>query len=145
MENDKPLYTILALAGVLPFVACALLPLFGVTSVEPFGPLDQLANSYGLAIVCFLAGIHWSTYLLRQDQLPFNLMIGSNVVFLATWFMFVLADTAWSLLTQFAALIVLLLIDWRLKNTAIISASYFRTRSIATAIASVALVLIALT
>ena len=145
MENDKPMYTILALAGVLPFVACALLPLFGVTSVEPFGRLDQIANSYGLAIVCFLAGIHWSTHLLRKDQLPFNLMISSNVVFLATWFMFILADTAWSLLTQVAALIVLLLIDWRLKNTAIISASYFRTRSIATAIASVALVLIALT
>ena len=145
MNNDKPLYTSLALAGVLPFVACALLPLFGVISVEPFGRLDQLANSYGLAIVCFLAGIHWSTYLLRQDQLPFNLMIGSNVVFLATWFMFILADTAWSLLTQCAALIVLLLIDWRLKNAAIINASYLQTRFLATTIASTALVLIVLT
>jgi len=145
MNNDKPLYTSLALAGVLPFVACALLPLFGVISVEPFGRLDQLANSYVLAIVCFLAVIHWSIYLLRQDQLPFNLMIGSNVVFLATWFMFILADTAWSLLTQCAALIVLLLIDWRLKNAAIINASYLQTRFIATTIASMALVLIALT
>jgi hypothetical protein len=71
-------------------------------------------------------------------------MISSNVVFLATWFMFILADTAWSLLTQVAALIVLLLIDWRLKNVAIISAPYFQTRFIATTIASVALVLIAL-
>jgi hypothetical protein len=48
------------------------------------------------------------------------------------------------LLTQVAALIVLLLIDWRLKNVAIISAPYFQTRFIATTIASVALVLIAL-
>ena len=145
MKNDQKLYSTLALSGVLPFVACALLPLFGISSISPFGQLDQLANSYGLAIVCFLAGIHWATFLMRQDQLPLNLMISSNVVFLGVWFMFILTDTAWSLLAQVAALVVLLLIDRRLKNDAIISESYFQTRSIATTIASAALVLIALT
>lgn len=145
ISKDRNLYTSLALAGVLPFVACAVLPLFDMASIEPFGQLDQLANSYGLAIVCFLAGIHWATFLMRENQLPLNLMISSNVVFLGVWFMFVLTETAWSLLAQVVALVVLLLIDQRLKNDAIISESYFQTRVIATTIASAALVVIALT
>ena len=135
----------LAFAGVLPFVACALLPFAGVTVVAPFGSLDQVANSYGLAIVCFLAGIHWATQVLRAGATPFNLMVVSNVVFLATWFMFILASTQWSLVTQVAALVTLLLIDMRLEKTSVITSNYLRTRIIATVLASAALLLIVFT
>ena len=143
--KSKNLYTTLAFAGVLPFVACALLPLAGVTSVAPFGSLDQLANSYGLAIVCFLAGIHWATQVLREGETPFNLMVVSNVVFLATWFMFILASTRWSLATQVVALVTLLLIDRRLEKVSVITSDYLRTRTIATVVASAALLMIAFT
>ncbi|MDH3441186.1 MAG: DUF3429 domain-containing protein [Gammaproteobacteria bacterium] len=144
MINDRVLYSTLAFAGVLPFLACALLPLAGVSQVEPFGRLDQVANSYGLAIVCFLAGIHWATSLLSPDRTPFNLFIVSNVVFLVTWFAFVLAETKWSLITECAALIVLLLIDRKLANSEVISRSYLQARIVATVLASAALILIAL-
>ena len=144
MNKDRALYSSLAFAGTLPFLVCALLPLAGVSNLEPFGRLDLLANSYGLAIVSFLAGIHWSMALMRPRQTPFNLLISSNIVLLVTWFAFVLAETSLSLMTQIAALVVLLLIDRRLANNAVISGSYFQARLVATVLASVALVLIAL-
>jgi hypothetical protein len=140
--DTKLLYSTLTYAGVTPFLACALLPLIGISSLPPFGPLDQLVNSYGLAIVCFLAGIHWANYLNNQDVLPFNLMISSNVVFLVAWFAYVLGELSWSLVIQIVALFILLLIDWRLKSAAVITAHYFRARFIATALASAALALV---
>ena len=121
MDNDRTLYTSLAFVGALPFVACALLPLAGISSFEPIGRLDALVNSYGLAIICFLAGIHWATALMRPRQTPFNLLVGSNIVVLITWFAFVLADTNGSLLTQLIALAVLLLIDRWLATMKVIS------------------------
>ena len=144
MNKDRALYSSLAFAGTLPFLVCALLPLAGVSNLEPFGRLDLLANSYGLAIVSFLAGIHWAMALMHSRQTPFNLLVSSNLVLLVTWFAFVLAETSLSLMTQIAALVVLLLIDRRLANNAVISGSYFQARLVATVLASVALVLIAL-
>ena len=144
MTNDRTLYTSLAFAGALPFVACALLPLAGFSAFEPVGQLDELINSYGLAIVCFLAGIHWATALMRPRRTPFNLLVVSNIVLLVTWFAFVLAATKWSLVTQFIALVVLLLIDRRLVQSEVISHSYFQARLVATCLASAALILIVL-
>ena len=140
--NDKLLYSTLTYAGVTPFLACALLPLIGIASIPPFGPLDQLVNSYGLAIVCFLAGIHWANYLHSKDDLPFNLMISSNAVFLLTWFGFVLGNLSVSLVIQIAALAILRYIDWRLKSESVITAHYFRARCGATALAAASLVLV---
>ena len=145
MASDKFLYSLLALAGTVPFLACALLPLVGISQMEPVGRLDQVANSYGLAIVCFLTGIHWAVALLEPQRTPFNLLIGSNVVFLTTWFIFVLADLPWSLITQSVSLVVLLLIDWRLFRSGVIDRPYFQFRFVATAIGSMALGLTALT
>ena len=145
MTSDKSLYSVLALAGTLPFLACALLPLVGISQLEPVGRLDQVANSYGLAIVCFLTGIHWAIALLEPQRTPFDLLIGSNVVFLTTWFVFVLADLPWSLITQSMSLVVLLLIDWQLLRSAVIDRTYFQFRFVATAIGSMALGLITLT
>ncbi len=142
--QDKSLFTSLSVAGALPFLACALLPLFGVVSIRPFGPLDHLATSYGLAIICFLAGIHWATYLYRQEPLPFNLMVGSNILFLVSWFTFAAGSLVWSLVIQIVVLLTLLLIDWHLQKAAVISAAYFKARFLATAVAAIALTLIAL-
>jgi hypothetical protein len=61
------------------------------------------------------------------------------VVFLFVWFAFVIAELAWVLGTQLVAFIVLLLIDHRLLQTDVISADYFRVRSIATALAVISL------
>ena len=54
MRNDK-LYSALALAGTLPFIASALLLLLGTNRLPVLGLVDAVVASYGLAIVCFLA------------------------------------------------------------------------------------------
>lgn len=142
--NDRILYSSLAYAGVTPFVACALLPMAGIVAIPPFGPLDQLVNSYGLAIVCFLSGIHWANYLANKDELPFNLMVSSNVIFLLAWFGFVVGELSTSLAIQIVSLAVLLFIDWRLKTVEVITTHYFRVRLTATSLAIASLVVILL-
>ena len=142
--DTRHLYSLLAYAGVTPFVACALLPLVGIVSIPPFGPLDQLVNSYGLAIVCFLSGIHWAHYLANKDDLPFNLMISSNGVFLLAWFGFVVGGLSASIVVQIASFAILLAIDWRLTAVEAITAHYFRLRFTATSLAIASLFVILL-
>lgn len=140
--QERTLYSALALAGAAPFLACAILPLLGISAIEPFGPLLYVASSYGLGILTFIAGIHWGTDLYKQSPLPFSLFASSNVVFLAVWFTFVLADISVILITQVVAFLFLLLIDYRLFRAGTISGHYFRTRSIATSVASVSLLVL---
>ena len=142
--NTKPVYSALAFAGLLPFLACAVLMAAGVAVVSPLGSIADIANSYSLAIICFLAGIHWSIYLANQDDPPFNLLLSSNIVFLFAWGMYVLAGTSISLLAQAAALVTLLLIDRSLANAGVFSPHYFRTRTVVTAVAAASLLVVAL-
>ena len=142
--TDSRLYSVLAMAGVTPFVACALLPLVGVDSLGPFGPLDRLAAVYGLAIVSFLAGIHWATQIYAPLDSPFNLLLASNVVFLFTWFAFVLGDVDVALVAQAIALTVLLGVDRWLHGTGLISRHYLNVRSMATGLAVISLLVIVL-
>ena len=48
--NDKRIYSILAMAGVTPFVACAILPLIGIDSIELLGPLPEVAAGYDVGV-----------------------------------------------------------------------------------------------
>ena len=118
--------------------------LVGIVAIPPFGPLDQLVNSYGLAIVCFLSGIHWANYLANKDELPFNLMVSSNAIFLLAWFGYVVGELSTSLAIQIASLAVLLLIDWRLKADAVLTAHYFRVRFTASSLAIASLIVVLL-
>lgn len=140
--HDGKTYTALALAGTLPFIACAMLPLFGVASVQYLGALDRIAASYGLAIVCFLAGAHWGTYLCGRSADSLNLFVISNVIFLAAWFAYIGGSVRWAIGIQVLAFLTLLFIDLRLKQSAVISAAYLRVRSVATLITVVSLLII---
>lgn len=137
--EDERLYTILALAGASPFVACALLPLAGVDAVEPLGNLHELAARYGLAIICFLTGIHWATFLYKREKSPANLFVVSNAIFLVVWLAYELVALPFALATQFVAFAMLLAIDFRILTARAITPHYFRTRAIATALASVSI------
>jgi len=141
MQNTK-LYTALALAGTIPFVAGALLPLLGRDSLPYLGPLDQLVASYGLAIVCFLAGAHWGTYLSGRSTGSLNLFVISNAIFLAVWFAYVGTSVNMAIAIQIAAFLTLLFIDLRLSTSGVISATYFRVRKVATLIAIVSLLIV---
>jgi hypothetical protein len=140
--QETKTYTALALAGTTPFIACALLPLLGYDSIRYLGSLDKVVASYGLAIVCFLAGAHWGTYLSGRSADSLNLFITSNVIFLAVWFSYVGADTKWAIGTQVLAFVTLLFIDLRLKRSDVISDAYFRVRSVATLIATISLLIV---
>ncbi len=136
------LYAALAFAGATPFLACALLPFGGINEVPPLGALDYIAGSYGLAIICFLAGTHWAMFLLRPSESPFNLFVSSNVVFLAAWFAFVLASLQLALAIQIAAFLVLLFIEGKMLQSGLLTRHYLRIRSIATGVAVVSLAII---
>ncbi|NIV18888.1 MAG: DUF3429 family protein [Woeseiaceae bacterium] len=140
--EDRPIYSALMLAGVTPFLASALLPLTGVEDFGPLGRPDRLASAYGLAIICFLTGIHWATQLYARESAPFNLFIGSNIVFLAVWIAYVATSLQWALATQLLAFPLLLAIDYRLCRKDLISRQYLRLRFIATALACFSLLFI---
>jgi hypothetical protein len=142
MIQDSKTFTALALAGTIPFIACALLPLLGYDSLIRLGPLDEVAASYGLAIVCFLAGAHWGIFLSGRSADSLNLFIISNIIFLAAWFAYVGAGVKWAIGTQILVFATLLFIDLRLKQNLVISSVYFRVRGVATLIAVISLLVI---
>jgi hypothetical protein len=142
--NNSRVYSSLTMAGVTPFLACALLPLMSVNSLEFVGPLDRLAALYGLAIVSFLTGIHWATQIYELQESRFNLLFASNFVFLATWFAFVLGNLTVALGAQVLALLVLLGIDRWLHSSGLISRHYLNVRTVATSLAVISLLIIIL-
>ncbi len=137
--EQRTLYSALMLMGAVPFVAGALLPLAGVEELGRLGGLHQLVGSYGMAILCFLTGVHWATQLYASTAVPFNLFIGSNVVFLVVWITYVAASLQWALATQLLSFLLLLAIDVRLLRSGLISGDYLRMRFIATALACLSL------
>ncbi len=137
--RERQLYSILTLTGALPFVFAALAPYLGIANVGPLGSPVDIALSYALAIICFLAGAQWATYLYRGDAVPMNLFGWSNAVVLACWFAFLSGNVVASVTVSIAAFIVLLVIDRRLLALSIIDAHYFRMRLTATVIACLSL------
>ena len=141
MESRK-LYPVLTYAGALPFVACALMPLFGMETLWNLGSYVHIAAAYGLAIVCFLCGAHWGTYLYHRAAAPDNLFLTSNVIVVACWFAFLMAAKAITLFVLILAFLCLLFIDYRLLRAGLLTEYYFRMRTIATVIAVASLALI---
>jgi hypothetical protein len=140
--EDRPVYSALILAGALPFLACALLPAAGIDSWGRLGPLHELAADYGLAILCFLTGIHWATQLYAPRSLPINLFVGSNVVFLAVFLAHAASSLQWALGTQLLAFPLLLAVDYQLMQKGLIDSAYLGMRFIATALACFSLLFI---
>ena len=141
---DRRLYSILTIAGATPFVAAAILVVAGNELVGPrFDPRD-IAVSYGLAIACFLAGVHWATRLYVDTPDRVNLFIVSNAVVLGCWIPYVIGPAQFAAAALIAAFLVLLLVDARLKAAGIIDAHYFRIRCAATGLVVVSLAVVAL-
>jgi len=141
MESRK-LYPLLTYAGALPFVGCALMPFIGLQELWNLGSYDHIAAVYGLAIVCFLCGAHWGTYLYHQAEAPDNLFITSNIIVVACWFAFLMAAKAVTLFVLILAFLCLLVIDYRLLKAGLLTDYYFRMRTTATVIAVISLAII---
>ena len=140
--ESRELYPLLTYAGVLPFVGCALMPFVGLPELWNLGSYDHIAAAYGLAIVCFLCGAHWGTYLYHRVKAPDNLYVTSNVIVVACWFAFLMAAKAITLFVLILAFLCLLVIDYRLLKAGLLTDYYFRMRTIATVIAVVALAVV---
>lgn len=143
--NNQSLYTLLAIAGAAPFLACAVLPLTGTDSISPFGPLDRLAGIYGLAIISFLAGAHWATELYAQNRTTLNLFVLSNAILLIAGGALITAGIKVALLAQVAAFATLLWIDFRLLGSGTLTRDYFRIRGVVTTLVIASLATIVLT
>lgn len=135
MNVEKPprkTYSALALAGALPFVAAALLPLVNVTALPLLGELNALAASYGLAIASFMAGAHWGLYLASADRAPVNLFISSNAVVLFVWFAYLGPSLRIALAAQMLAFAALLVIDHALRKASLLTDAYLKVRTTVT-------------
>ena len=125
---DSKQYAVLAYAGTLPFIACAILPWIGMPVVAGIGSCAYIAAAYGVAIVSFMAGIHWGTFLYQADSLPVNLLLTSNAITVAVWLAFILTPVAVSIAVIAAAFVLLLAVDFRLARVGLLTADYLRTR-----------------
>ena len=142
MIEKSRTYQLLAMLGTLPFIASAALALASI-DFDGLLPAVVVASSYGLAILCFLCGAHWATYLYKRDAAPFNLFVISNVVVVAIWLTYVLTGaSSFTLASQVLAFVFLLDIDRRLLRTGLISSHYFRIRLQATTIAVLCLLVV---
>lgn len=139
--DDNKTYQYLTYAGTIPFIVCALLPLVGVSTIANVGDVDFIARLYGLAIVSFVAGSHWGTYLYNRMRCPANLFLVSNIVVLSAWFAFLLTGSVISIFVLILALLYLLFVDFSLYRVGITTADYFTTRLNVTVIVCAALTL----
>jgi Protein of unknown function (DUF3429) len=144
MQNPNAAITRpLAFAGALPFVACALLLWAGHTSLPVLGSVSDIAASYGLLILAFMAGVQWGQRL-GGIETALNLFLISNAIALAAWFSYLLLQQRLFFASLAVLFAVLLMIDKHLAAAGHIFADYLRTRTMVSALVVVSLAVIAL-
>jgi len=128
------LFQYLALAGTLPFIFCTALLMAGVEALPVIGQIERVLSAYGLVIAGFMAGSHWGQHLHLNNRWCLYLPVFSNLVTVLLWMCFILFDFDGFLVALVLSFLTLLLIDNRLLKAEIISAEYFRIRSVVTLI-----------
>jgi hypothetical protein len=128
----------LAYAGALPFVIAGVLSLFGVPQLPFIGSVERMVMSYGLVIVCFMAGVHWGHFVSGMRS-QVNLLIASNLVALTAWFGFLMLSMVWFCMFLIGLFLVLLVIDRMLASEARIGRDYLKMRTVVTLIVCLSL------
>ena len=125
---------LLICAGVIPFILLTAIAAYDVefTYFEPKVAL----KSYAFAIGSFVCGSHWGIYLIKSSSI--NLLITSNICTLALWVVFLYLKNYELFFSIIFSL--LLLIDFLLYKSSIISINYFSIRIIITLIVVLCLV-----
>ncbi len=127
MKMEKT-YRTLAYLGALPFMACAGLQALDVAPLKILGPHVDVALTYGLVIMSFMAGTHWGLYLNASKPAPVNLFITSNAITIVMWALYLAAGTVITLVGFIFGFLALLWIDYRLAQAGIITAAYYKVR-----------------
>ncbi len=144
MQNTSAAITRpLAFAGALPFVVSALLLWAGHASVPVLGTVSNIAASYGLLILSFMAGVQWGQQL-SGIETGLNLFLSSNAIALAGWFAYLLLSSRLFFACLAVLFAVLLMIDRRLGAEGHLSTDYMRTRTVVSALVVLSLAVIAL-
>ena len=141
MFTKNNLYILIAYAGALPFVACAVMLHSGINSVGEFGSISYITAIYALVIISFIAGLHLGTYLFYQTQTPKLFFILSNIIAAGAWLTLLFANIKIAIAVLAFAFIYLLMVDYFLKRELFISTGYFNTRLIVTLISTSSLLL----
>lgn len=137
------IYSMLTYAGALPFMACALMALLGMSSIKLIGSVDYIAAVYALTIVSFMAGVHWGMALdPQQIKLPINLFLSSNAVTIMAWLAFLITTPKITLIIGILAFLYLLWVDYRLYSLNLLTAHYFQTRRHVTALVVLSLLMV---
>ncbi|NJR71716.1 MAG: DUF3429 domain-containing protein [Gammaproteobacteria bacterium] len=136
---------LLAYLGLLPFIACTLVLLFGASvQMDMYRPLAlQALTTYAAVIVSFLGGIQWGVGVVTQEQQPQtarSLFLLSIVPSLLAWAMLFLPATIRASSWRFFCLGFVWVIDALLLLQKVIPAWFFKLRSIVTAVAIGALI-----
>ena len=143
MKKPSPYLTF---AGAIPFVACAILLVMGISDIPILGATADVLSAYGLVIASFMAGSQWGNHLslADDDKWAIRLPLVSNVIAIVLWLGFLMLPVVgfiWLLVIGFASM---LMIDYGLNRARIITPDYFKVRTYVTAIVVVSLIVAAM-
>jgi hypothetical protein len=139
MAGSTHLVHALVYAGAIPFIGLALLA--HVPAVAELDPV-VLFQSYALVIVSFLCGAHWGLGLAARGKAPLNLFLTSNALVVLLWLVHALLPAGAFMLLFCSELLVLLLIDRRLRSAGLLDPWYYVLRVRISAIVAGAVVVI---
>ena len=143
MKKPSPYLTF---AGAIPFVACAILLVMGISDIPILGATADVLSAYGLVIASFMAGSQWGNHLslADDDKWAVRLPLVSNLIAIVLWLGFLMLPVVgfiWLLVIGFASM---LMIDYGLNRARIITPDYFKVRTYVTAIVVVSLIVAAM-
>ncbi len=145
MNRELPaLYSFLALAGTLPFIAGAVAISTGYAFLPIIGATVIAVSLYGLVILSFMAGTQWGMFFIAPHPRRAWLLLWSNFVALAGWCLFLFFPPALYIVGLIVLFSGMLLVDFYLQNLEITSRAYLGLRITATIITLLALFAMAL-
>ena len=134
MINSSKMAALLICAGATPFILLTALAAYNI-EYNYFEPKVAL-KSYALAIGSFVSGSHWGIYIVRSS--PINLLVTSNICTLIFWGVFINFEN-YELFFS-VIFLLLLLVDFLLYKSTIISINYLKIRAIITVIVVLCLI-----
>jgi hypothetical protein len=145
LDDPKRVATILTYAGAIPFVACAVILLFG--PAMGLGGLRQFAGqaitTYAAVIVSFLGGIQWGIAIATHQQQPQtakSLLLLSVVPSLLAWALLFLPNDSSRVVVAIFLVGFVWIIDALLHLQHVLPTWFFRLRSIVSAVVMASLI-----
>lgn len=130
---------LLGLAGLIPFLACAVAALSGGTPLASWE--DVIALRYGIVILAFMSGVLWG-FATKAEGRRAALVYGLSVLPALWAFFSTLGDIAQGLAALIAGFAGLLLLDWHFWRQGLAPAWWMRLRLILTGVVLVCLTLV---